>query len=399
MNGTLEIGNMNRSMTMQLIFKQPGITRAELAKAMGLTGAAVSKIVQALLDIGVIRETGYVAGGKGRRAIGLEVNTHLFNVLAFRISRREIDWGLFDLSTRKLETGQEPLTPSSTQEEIIGIIKEHIDTYLSTYNNIKAISIAAPGPFDMKSKKVLGVTGLGRFNRLDLSELESLDLPVPVYFIHDAHAGVMAEWLNNAEYYTEEKTLAYYYVDEGVGAGVISDGQINFGQNGMACEIGHVSIDVNGPACTCGNFGCLELYSSALSFLDRALLQRKRYPTSLLNSHEDLKVHDVFDAAQAGDELAIRLVREVGRYIGYGAVILINAFDPSEIVIGGLMAGGGQMLLDEVTEVANARSFANRVHKLTIRLEEEDKNTILVGAASMAIDNLLKNVALLHEEV
>ena len=128
MNGTLEIGNMNRSMTMQLIFKQPGITRAELAKAMGLTGAAVSKIVQALLDIGVIRETGYVAGGKGRRAIGLEVNTHLFNVLAFRISRREIDWGLFDLSTRKLETGQEPLTPSSTQEEIIGIIKEHIDT-------------------------------------------------------------------------------------------------------------------------------------------------------------------------------------------------------------------------------------------------------------------------------
>jgi predicted NBD/HSP70 family sugar kinase len=160
-----------------------------------------------------------------------------------------------------------------------------------------------------------------------------------------------------------------------------------------------VSIDVNGPACTCGNFGCLELYSSALSFLDRALLQRKRYPTSLLNSHEDLKVHDVFDAAQAGDELAIRLVREVGRYIGYGAVILINAFDPSEIVIGGLMAGGGQMLLDEVTEVANARSFANRVHKLTIRLEEEDKNTILVGAASMAIDNLLKNVALLHEEV
>jgi predicted NBD/HSP70 family sugar kinase len=399
MNGTLEIGNMNRSMAMQLIYKRPGITRAELARAMGLTGAAMSKIVQTLLDIGVISEMGYVAGYKGRRAIGLEINTHLFNVLAFRISRREIDWGIFDLSTCRVESGSKALGPSSGQEEIVAIIKEQMQTYLTIYKNIKAISIATPGPFDIKTKKVLGVTGLGRFNRLDLSELERLNLPVPVYFIHDAHAGVMAEWLSNAEYYTEEKTLAYYYVDEGVGAGVISNGQINFGQNGMACEIGHVSIDVNGPKCNCGNYGCLELYTSALGFLDRAMVQRERYPASLLNSREKLQVQDIFGAAESEDELAVHLVKEVGRYIGYGAVILINAFDPSEIVIGGLMAGGGQMLLDEVTEVANARSFANRVHKLTIRLEEEDKNTILVGAASMAIDNLLKNVALLHEEV
>lgn len=399
MNGTLEIGNMNRSMIMQLIFKQPGITRAGLAKSTGLTGAAVSKIVQTLLDIEVIRETGYVTGHKGRRAIGLEINNHLFNVLAFRISRREIDWGLYDLSMNALESDSVPLYSSSTEEDILSIIRDQIEDYLENYRNIKAISIAAPGPFDINSKKVLGITGLGKFNRLDFSELENLDLPVPIYLIHDAHAGVMAEWLNNAEYYTEEKTLAYYYVDEGVGSGVISNGQINFGQNGMACEIGHVSIDVNGPECNCGNYGCLELYSSALSFLDRALLQRKRYPSSFLNSHDDLKVQDIFKAAEDGDELANRLVKEVGRYIGYGAVILINAFDPSEIVLGGLMAGGGQMLLDEVVKVVNARSFANRVHKLTIRLEEEDKNTILVGAASMAIDNLLKNINLLQDKV
>mgnify|MGYP001347456853 CR=1 FL=1 len=163
MNGTLEIGNMNRSMIMQLIFKQPGITRAGLAKSTGLTGAAVSKIVQTLLDIEVIRETGYVTGHKGRRAIGLEINNHLFNVLAFRISRREIDWGLYDLSMNALESDSVPLYSSSTEEDILSIIRDQIEDYLENYRNIKAISIAAPGPFDINSKKVLGITGLGKW--------------------------------------------------------------------------------------------------------------------------------------------------------------------------------------------------------------------------------------------
>lgn len=132
----------------------------------------------------------------------------------------------------------------------------------------------------------------------------------------------------------------YFLVGEGVGAGVLVNGSILYGSQGVAGEVGHISVDVSGEKCACGNRGCLEMYLSSIAFVKHATKLLPKHPDSVLNGYSNLTSDDIFSAAEAGDQFAIELVKRAGMYLGYGIVTIVNAYDPSIVVVGNSMAKG-----------------------------------------------------------
>lgn len=392
-----DLQNMNRGRIMQLVYKNPGITRAQISSYTGLTGAAISKITNKLIELDLLKSVGRVSGKMGRKAEGLEVNVSEFNVLAIKLSRRELRIGIFSLSSELISQKVIDISKLKPDTELVELISSKILEYVNSDKKIAAVGIAVPGPFDNEANKIIGLTDLDSFSEVNLSGLLELDIDVPVYLIHDANSGVMAEWLTSEDLYAENKTIAYYLVGDGVGAGIISDGKMLLGKNGTAAEVGHISINFDGEKCRCGNYGCLELYCSSLQFVRKAEQLLHKFPNSALNFIKNFKAQDIFENAAKGDDLCVSLAKEVAEYMGYGVVNLVNAYAPDEIIIGDVMSNGGDLVLDKIRSVVSERAFNGNEEHVIIRYADKSVDRILLGAASVAIDNLLRNTHLLSQ--
>lgn len=393
----IDMQNINRSIVMQLIYKQPGTTRSTLAKQIGLTEAAISKIVNTLIEAELIQETGFVAGQKGRRAVGLEVNSENHRVLAIKLSRRRIKVGIFCLNGMEMDSEEIVITEEEKANELLDTVIDRINHYRQIEPRIRAIGMAVPGPFDFKKNYITVATEMSNFVDVDLKPILELDLKIPVILIHDANAGVMSEWLHNKDIYIEDDTVVYYLAGEGVGAGAISSGQLLLGDSGTAGEIGHISLNIDGEKCGCGNYGCLEMYCSSIAFVRKAHLLLNRYPNSLLHRYENFNSDDIFECAREGDMLALQVTKEAGRALGYGAINIINAYDPAEIIIGDLMANGEELILDEIKAVVQERVSGRLSHEINIILANPEYDHILHGAASIAINKCLENPFALND--
>ncbi|MFV0400218.1 MAG: ROK family protein [Oscillospiraceae bacterium] len=389
--------NINRSLIVQHLQRDKVCTRSQLSKALGLTPASITKTVAGLMENGLVEEIGFVQGEKGRRSIGITLRADLCKLIGVKLSRRNFSVGVFDMTGENFGVHSESFSEDELLPGVLDKIIQVIEGYMSRFDNVAAIGVAVPGPYLVKESRMVLVTETIGWKEVNLQEYLGSAFSVPVIIRHDANSGALAEWWFGTQIHQQGETLIHYLVGEGVGAGIIIDGEILTGDNGIAGEIGHVSIDVNGPHCTCGNRGCLELYCSSLAFVKHAKSKLPEHPESTLTRYGSLTFSSIFEAANQGDRFAISLVRRAGRYIGYGAAAMINTYDPSTIVISNDMAGGGQTLLEEALAVVRERIAPHIAENVSIELSRFPNDPILYGAAAVAIDFCLKRPEILME--
>lgn len=183
---------------------------------------------------------------------------------------------------------------------------------------------------------------------------------MPVYLMNDANAAAFGEYLFGAG--RNIPNLIYITVSTGIGGGIIIKGDIYEGVSGAAGEIGHMTIDLNGPKCNCGSNGCLETMASgsALAREARRHIEAGEGRAILEASSNDVfkvSAETIFQAAQEGDQLAGDLIRQTGRYLGIGLSNLINIFNPEMIVIGGGLSNMGDHLLGPARATAKKRAY------------------------------------------
>ncbi|MEE1296782.1 MAG: ROK family protein, partial [Bifidobacterium sp.] len=187
--------------------------------------------------------------------------------------------------------------------------------------------------------------------------------------------------------------LAYYLLGEGVGLGVLDAGRLVDGADGAATEIGHISIDVNGRPCECGNVGCLERYCSAVAVHDEIDAR------GLVEGSETMTHRGAFAAlcaqAAAGDEAARGLIAEVGTTVGYGCVTIVNGYNPKRIVLGDILAQAGEPLVEAARAVVRGRVIPELADATEIRLSTLPDDAAVTGAAAVAITRLLAEPSLL----
>lgn len=383
--------SINRALVIQYLRKNGICSRAQISKAMGLTGASISKIISAMIDACIVQETGFIDGEKGRRSVGIALNVDTYKVIGIKLSRRSYSMGVFDIGGNQYET----LTRAIDMDVSLGQVAEQMlevaHGYLDAHKDIYCVGMSVPGPFNVRTSEILMTTEMQGWVDIPLKRYFDHQLPVPIFFEHDANAGALAEWwlCNHSE--KGYHTMAHLLLSEGVGAGIIYKGNVFRGSRGIAGEIGHVSIHAGGERCMCGNYGCLELYCSALAFAKQAQKAATMHPNSILSLAKKLTAEEVFVAARQGDDLASSLVRNVGRYIGYGVVNLVHAYDPDVVVLSNIMTGGGELMLQSIRETVHERVFAGLRDKVNIQYSQYEGDLILYGGAAVAIDRFLNN--------
>lgn len=390
MQGTIGSNNsdlteMNRSAVVKILQQREVCSRADIAKQTGLTQAAITKIVAALMEMGIVSEVGSMKGNGNRRSIGLKLNADKHQIIGVKFARQMFAVGVFDISGKIYTQNETEYSFEEDQRAVLSAMKKQIYGALKTYKNVVAIGLAVPGPYLREEGRIAVVTQMPAWHNINFIEEFKEEFNRPVFIEHDAKAGALAEWWFGG-HAQPLHTLAYFLVGEGVGAGIVECGNLLLGVQGAASEIGHISVDARGPRCECGNYGCLELYCSSLALLKTA---HQRVPECFAKGQPQ-SCDAVFAAARAGNQKALAVVREIAEYIGYGCVTLINAYNPDIIVIGDSVSQGGTLLLPIIQDVVRQRTIAELHTKVQIKMSSLKVDPTLYGAAAIATDKVLQ---------
>jgi glucokinase len=221
---------------------------------------------------------------------------------------------------------------------------------------------------------------------------QALDLPVVI--TNDVRAATWGEWLHGAGQGVED--LICLFIGTGVGGGVVSGGRVLSGCTNTAGELGHMTTDLNGPICTCGNRGCLEALAGGWAIARRAQEAINDDPTmgvALLKAAglagpvapADVTARVVADAARAGDPLARLIVDEVARALIAGAVALINAFNPCRLILGGGVMEGLPELLERIDRGVRRYALSAASEALEVLPARLRTDAGVVGAGTLAI--------------
>ena len=385
--------DMNRAQILKYLAHHPECSRAELGAITGLTLPSITKIVRGLQENGIIYETGFAEGKKGRRSVGLSISYDKFKVLAVKLSWQRLKISIFDISGEKygedISFPFESITLDSI-ENIMTILIDGIRQFQNEFPEIVAIGLAVPGPFYKKDGSLLlPPYTKNPEKRIYYSIEEKLKekISLPVFIEHDADAGALAYWW----FYTScdrEQGIMNIIASAGIGGGIVENGNVFSWNHGNSCELGHISIKYDGRKCHCGSTGCIDAYSSFRSIQELASQMLPDYPDSALGKHPSISVQTFFSAVKQKDTLAIKLLKDAGRYLGYAIVSLLSVFNPDIVLISDIMAMGGDLFLDEIKNaMISVQSTFSRIPEL--HLFDPTQDLVLLGAATIAINSIL----------
>ena len=220
---------------------------------------------------------------------------------------------------------------------------------------IRAVGVSAPGPLDPSTGIVYDTPNMvGWPAKTPLADLLRDRLNIPVSLANDANAAAVGEWVAGAGVGVDD--LVYYTVSTGVGGGIIVGGSLLTGASGLAGELGHVTVDPNGPLCGCGNYGCVEAFASGTAIA--AAVQRR----IVAGEHSILKgkfitAEVVAGAARSGDTLACNAMLQAGRMLGIGVVNTLHSLNPARVVLGGGVMRSADLLFPPILAEIDRRAL------------------------------------------
>lgn len=374
-----DVQEMNRSLVIRLMRRRQVCSRAELTQDSGLNQSTITNIINELISWGIVVETGVIDGKKGRRSIGIKLNCEPYKIIGIRLARKSITVALYDLAGVEYRKQQIPIDITDGSANAFNRMKELIRDMIrsNSVGHVIAIGVVTPGPLLRNEGRIGLMTYFPGWEKINIQEELMNEFGLPVYIEHDAKAGALAHWWFG-DSHEEQGVMIYVAAGQGVGAGIVVDGKVFRGSLGMAGEIGHMSIDYNGPKCECGNRGCLELYCSTSALLKNL---NKEY-TSLKSVWKELQEDKTSETKEA--------VRQAAWFLGFGLVNIINTFNPDRIILGDELAEAGALLHDTVKSVINEHVLTDVSSKLTIELASDDRDTMLVGSAIVAIESIME---------
>ncbi len=268
--------------------------------------------------------------------------------------------------------------------KLIDHIRQQQEFARKVGRTVVGVGVGAPGVIHAHRGVVVTSPNFPDWDNLPLKqELESA-VGIPVSIENDANAAALGEqWRGAAQ---GIKSMIFLTLGTGVGGGIVLDGKIWHGADGMAGEVGHMTILPDGRRCGCGNRGCLEMYASSrgivLNYQERIRAQGHSEPLSSLTSSA------VYQAASKGDPLAARVMEEMGRYLGIGIANLINIFNPEMVVIGGGVKDAWPLFIEATRDEVRERAFAYPAERTRIVPSVLGDEAGMIGAAGVALQKV-----------
>ena len=345
--------------------RRNAMSRAELARAMGLTRAATSLIVEELLQSGILMELSPQSTGRGRSAIPLAIRPDSYYALGVELARKGCNVCLCDMAGNMLQCRK-----VTDQENLINPIIIELESLLKMVdrNKVIGIGISSPGPLDTEKGQILNPPRFDRWHGVEVSSMISKALKLPAYLEHD----VTALALHQLEL-GESRNFMLLFVDSGIGAGVISGGKPLGSSKNFTGELGHTTIRFDGRLCECGNRGCLETYASI---------------PRLLDGTEFASWQELIDNMETKPE-AKKLLDQEAVYLSAGIINLLNLIPVDTIYLAGDVCYGDDKLAQRLQREIGTRALGRRNQSIRILPADQQPEVGVFSAAGVAITRFL----------
>lgn len=279
--------------------------------------------------------------------------------------------------------------PELVINRLLSAVNSAIAKAKLTASELSGVGIAAAGIIDVDEGLITTSPNLPHWHNIPLRDIVADKLGITAYVINDASAAALGEHRFGVG--KGVANLVYLTVSTGIGGGIITDGKLYAGANGCAGELGHMTIDIQGPQCNCGNFGCLEALASGTAMsreaMGRLACGESSSMVELVEGRlEDITAEIVASAARQGDTLACDIVTRAAAYLGIGLANLVNIFNPELIVVGGGVSKMGDLLLRQAREVVRERAFQLPARTVRIVRARLGSNSGIMGVAAYVFE-------------
>lgn len=332
--------DINRRIVLNLIRKHQPVSRAELSRQSGLQRSTVSAITEELISERWVKEgaLGYLP--RGRKPVHLHINEERAGIIGINIRPSGTTIALAALDTRFL--ARDAMPTSNNPQAFLRELNRRIGKLRKSHSqvNCEGIGIALPGRVDPKSGRLIFAPNLG-WDAVDLKEPIEQATGLPVQLENAANACALAE-LWSGRHDESVRNLVAVTVSEGIGVGLILNGQLITGASGLAGEFGHVTLDEDGPPCQCGNRGCWEVCgsnSAAVRYYAQANSSGRPSRSTLSLSFDDL-----LQLVREGDAKASAALDRMAHFLGAGLAMLVGGLAPDAIVVIGEVTGAWDLV-------------------------------------------------------
>lgn len=371
------IKNLNKSIVLNLLRFHSPLSRVEISRRTGLTKATVSVIVDQLIQEQYVTETGLVTSGSvGRRPVNLSFNPNAGRVLGVEVGVDFFRILVLDLSATVHRTYEDTFRQSDEVEDNIEQITDMLQLALrelpDTTLGVIGVGLGIPGLVDAKNGIVLNAPNL-HWKDVPLGPMLESKLSLPVIIDNEANAGAIGEQLFGAG--QGIANMVFLSLGAGIGTGLILNGQLIRGEAGIAGEFGHMTIERNGPKCSCGNQGCLELYASEKAVMDKY--------TQLTG--QTVSFSDIVARMRDGEETALESVKYAFYHLGIGLSSLFNALNPNLILVSSHYGDINGELIDVALQTIHERSFLTPYSEPKLQTSAFGPFSCAIGAASLVL--------------
>ncbi|WP_228554142.1 ROK family transcriptional regulator [Catenulispora pinisilvae] len=393
-----DVRRRNLALVLRHIAAHGPCARTELAAATGLVSASITALAAELIGSGLVREAGLASSGsRGRPRKLLELRAGRVQTVAVEVMPDRLAGAVCDLSGTVTWRGERVLAapgdPRPVAEQIAGLVQEALEATATpgrTQVHTARLVLAVPGAViedDLIADSIL----LG-WRRIDLAALVRAALPAgscPVSVVNEANMAAFAEYHALASRTgTAPRAFAYLRVGPGIGGGLVVDGQIQTGGHGMAGEFGHIPVAFDGPACKCGDHGCLVTYLGL-----EALMRAAGLDPDLHDQDPERARADFDRRLRAGDPGPARALEAGARALATALTAVSRVADPEQVVLGGHLAAWSDWLVPTVLRHFAGRRAITPTDEPVLSTELLGRHATIVGALRHGCETVFNDPA------
>lgn len=386
---------VNLTAVLTCLRQHAPISRVALAEKTGLNKATITRLTRDLIEHGFVIETGVQSSVTGRPSILLELNPHGGYMIGARLDVDYCSAILTNFSSEILWRSDIRHDWNDDRQHIqnnlLTLIQEAFQQVPRTGRPVLGLGVSMPGLVDDVQGVLLFAPNLG-WRDVPIKEWLSQYFEVPIFVDNEANLAALGEsYFGVAQ---DSDYVLYINITAGAGAGIVLNQQILRGAAGLAGEVGHITIDPNGPRCNCGNVGCWETFVKAPVLLQRikdlrAAGFQSTLPDEVLDSFSRTAIPMIVESAMRGEQAALHALDETSHYLGIGIANLINIFNPQKIVLGGYLTPAYELMLPNIRNVVQARALRWSSESSQIVVAQYGSDASLMGAIATIYNHVL----------
>ncbi len=377
----------NSRLVLRTIYHTGEISRAEIARTTHLTPPTVSSIVAELIDSRFVVETGQgpSAGGKPPTLLNIAHDAH--QLLCLDLGSQTFRGALVNLRGEIVGRSGMSLV-RHRQGDALQLVYDLVEVLKDAATApLLGIAIGTPGLIDPEQGIVHRAVNLG-WAELPLRQLLEERYEMPVYVANDSHMAALAEYTFGDS--RESNNLIVVKVGQGIGAGIVLDGHIYYGDGLGAGEIGHLVVAENGEPCSCGNMGCLETTTSTRAILRRATTILRAQGAATAGEEPEVSWEAVVHGFEGGNGAIHEMIVAAGKHLGVALASLVAGLNIQRVVVAGRVSQFGETLLDAAHREMTRRVLPTLAAKTEIRYATLGSDIVLLGCSAMLLKHELQ---------